>query len=230
MRGRQWIALGLWAGLSAAPGAAAPLLQQDFERLCRPASLGLMAAGLAGAGIAHQWDDQVKGQVGGGVVVERLLDLGNIYGSSLNSLGATIGVWALARETGHPLLQATASEMARSAVLAGSIVQPLKRLVNRRRPDGSDRRSFPSGHAASAFAMSTALARRCGARARVPLYALTLLTPLARIHDRRHYLSDVVAGGAIGVVAGCAVTQQPVRVAWAPAPGGWVIEVVLSSK
>ena len=80
--------------------------------------------------------------------------------------------------------------------------------------------------------MSTALARRYGVRAGAPLYALAALTTLARIQDRRHYLSDVVAGGVLGVAAGWAVTQSQVRVAWLPFRRAeeWAIEVRIASR
>lgn len=231
----RWAILGLCLWALPASGAAtgtAPLLRQDFQRLYRPASLGLMAAAMAGAALAHPWDDQVKSPLVDEAVLKRLLEVGNAYGSSLNALGAAVGTWVLARATDRPLLQATASDLIRSLLLASSMVVPLKRVTGRWRPDHSDRRSFPSGHSANAFAMSTALARRYGIWAGVPCYALAALTPLARIQDRRHYLSDVVAGGVLGVAAGWAVTQHSARVTWLPAcpAAGWGIEVRIASR
>lgn len=225
--------LGLWAlPAGGDPAAGLRLLQQDLQRLYRPASLGLMAAALAGAGVAHPWDDQVKSPLVDAAVLKRFMDVGNVYGSSLNALGAAVGIWVLAGAADRPGLQATASDLARSLLLASSMVVPLKRIAGRSRPDHSDRRSFPSGHAANAFAMSTALARRYGVRAGVPLYALAALTALARIQDQRHYLSDAVAGGVLGVAAGWAVTELPPRVAWGPtgSAGGWGIEVRIASR
>lgn len=66
--------------------------------------------------------------------------------------------------------------------------------------------SFPSGHTASAFAISSAL----GARIRRPwvtagLYALSTLTAMQRVYDDRHWLSDTIVGAAIGTAVGLAV-------------------------
>ncbi|NTU96911.1 MAG: phosphatase PAP2 family protein [Chlorobiaceae bacterium] len=66
--------------------------------------------------------------------------------------------------------------------------------------------SFPSGHAASSFAVSSAL----GSRIRRPwasagLYALSALTCMQRIYDDRHWLSDTIVGAAIGTAVGLAV-------------------------
>lgn len=226
--------LGLCLGALPASGAlpGTVLLRQDFQRLCRPASLGLVAAAMAGAALTHPWDDQVKGPLVDEVVLKQLLDAGNAYGSSLNALGVVTGIWVLGRVTDRPLLQATASDLARSLLLANAMVVPLKQVVGRWRPDHSNRRSFPSGHAANAFAMSTALARRYGMRAGVPCYALAALTPLARIQGRHHYLSDVVAGGVLGMAAGWAVSEEPARVALLPISpaAGWGMTLQIASK
>jgi len=70
------------------------------------------------------------------------------------------------------------------------------------RPMGSS--SFPSGHAAAAFAFAT------GAGLEAP----TLLAPLSllatgiaysRVHSRVHFVSDVLAGSAIGVASALTV-------------------------
>lgn len=83
----------------------------------------------------------------------------------------------------------------------------IKEAVDRRRPDGSDARSFPSGHAGNAAAATT-LARRhvaamnLPARVNVPLraglYGLAAGTAWARVEARRHYAGDVLAGYALG--------------------------------
>lgn len=46
------------------------------------------------------------------------------------------------------------------------------------------------------------LLQRFGWRAGVPAYAVASLVTTSRIRDNRHYLSDVVFGATIGMVAG----------------------------
>jgi undecaprenyl-diphosphatase len=60
--------------------------------------------------------------------------------------------------------------------------------------------SFPSGHAASAFAFATGAA---GAQPMLsaPLRALATLVGYSRVHTGVHYPADVVAGAFIGVSA-----------------------------
>ncbi len=96
-------------------------------------------------------------------------------------------------------------------VLAG-LVLAVKFSVRRRRPEGewgsiyrsTDPHSFPSGHAARA-AMLAVLGLGLGP----PWFGLALvawapLVSLARVAMGVHYLSDVVAGLLLGILAGLA--------------------------
>ncbi len=90
--------------------------------------------------------------------------------------------------------------------LAGTnlVVEGLKRAVGRTRPDGDPKRSnssFPSSHAANAFALAWVLGHRWR-RGIVPFVALALVVAFSRMYLNRHFLSDVVVGALIG--AGCA--------------------------
>jgi len=60
--------------------------------------------------------------------------------------------------------------------------------------------SFPSGHAAVAFAAATALAA-LWPRARAFFYALAALVAVERVAENAHYASDVVAAAALAVAA-----------------------------
>lgn len=86
---------------------------------------------------------------------------------------------------------------------------------DRLRPDGSDRRSFPSGHASSAaaYAANGRLALRWlpleekAVRALTGAYdASALATGWARVEAGRHYPSDILAGYALGTLIGEFVT------------------------
>lgn len=79
-------------------------------------------------------------------------------------------------------------------------VEGLKRAIGRTRPDGDAKRSnssFPSSHAANAFALAFVLARRYR-RAAVVFVLLAGAVAFSRMYLNRHYVSDVVAGAAIG--------------------------------
>lgn len=89
------------------------------------------------------------------------------------------------------------------AVTAG-ITYAGKHTVREWRPDHSDRRSFPSGHAAFAFAGATALRHEYGHTSSwIPVagYAVATLTAADRVRRDRHHWYDVAAGAAVGALS-----------------------------
>jgi membrane-associated phospholipid phosphatase len=98
--------------------------------------------------------------------------------------------------------------MMKGLILDVIAVTALKSAVGRTRPDGSDTRSFPSGHTSGAFTISTILSRRHGWKVGIPAFGLATFTAIARMEDNRHYFSDVVAGAAIGIAVGQLVTPK----------------------
>jgi membrane-associated phospholipid phosphatase len=73
-------------------------------------------------------------------------------------------------------------------------------------------RSFPSGHAASAFAFASAVGR-AAPRTRLPLRLTAASVAYSRVHTGVHYPSDVIVGAMIGELCGRAVWRGP------PPPG-----------
>ena len=77
--------------------------------------------------------------------------------------------------------------------------------------------SFPSGHATSGFLAATLLAE--DTRAPLAWYGLAAVVAASRVHVRIHHASDVVAGAAMGVVAGWLVRRRwPLPSHQGPAP------------
>jgi membrane-associated phospholipid phosphatase len=124
------------------------------------------------------------------------------------SLGASA---ALATAGGPDGRRAAIRGMASIAVTATVVNALIKPLVWRRRPDRAGAsvpharqvamprsRSFPSGHAAAAFAFATG-AGRALPWAGPPLAALAALVGYSRIHTGVHYPVDVIGGALCGV-------------------------------
>lgn len=96
---------------------------------------------------------------------------------------------------------------AATLVIEGSVTDGIKSLAGRRRPDGSDDRSFTSGHAGTASAAST-LARRnldhlaippwLDTSLRIGLHGLAFGTGWARVEAEKHHVTDVLGGYAVG--------------------------------
>ncbi|MCT2584736.1 bifunctional phosphatase PAP2/diacylglycerol kinase family protein [Actinophytocola gossypii] len=96
-----------------------------------------------------------------------------------------------------------------SASLVGKHLFPRRRPAaellpvprrNTRRPTSS---SFPSGHAASAFAFASAVTMEHRAAGAL-VFPVAALVGYSRVHTGVHWPSDVAAGAAIGVGAACA--------------------------
>ncbi|MEE8117940.1 MAG: phosphatase PAP2 family protein [Gammaproteobacteria bacterium] len=95
-----------------------------------------------------------------------------------------------------------------TAISTNSILtSELKNGINRERPNGSDRRSLPSGHASGA-AVHSALGRRntqylpvdTGTQHFVDIYFLAIMagSSWARVEGGFHFPTDVLAGMALG--------------------------------
>ena len=94
-----------------------------------------------------------------------------------------------------------------TAVVDGALSRGLKEIVGRERPDGSNDRSMPSGHASKASSR-TAMAIRNLRDIDMPdwsrqvanwsLHGVAVGTGLARVEARKHHLSDVFVGYALG--------------------------------
>jgi undecaprenyl-diphosphatase len=112
--------------------------------------------------------------------------------------------------------QRTLAAAALSAVLANIVLVLVKRRVRRPRPGDvagpgspaptlrylpSDRYSFPSGHSLNAFALASVLAP-CFPAMAGPLLLVAANVAASRVVLGRHFLSDVLAGSALGVLIG----------------------------
>jgi PAP2 superfamily len=120
-------------------------------------------------------------------------------GAVLLPVGAATGALIVKDHKGlHQLGEVYLSTMA--------VVYILKPLVNRTRPDGGAQ-SFPSGHAASAFAGAAFIQMRYGWHLGLPAYAVAAFVGYSRVESKRHYTSDVLAGAAIGIGANLVFTR-----------------------
>ena len=113
-----------------------------------------------------------------------------------------------------------------AAIPANLAVEVLKRTLRRVRPDGNPdpvNSSFPSSHAANAVALAYVLGKRWR-RWRIGLWLLAALVAACRVYVNRHYASDVLAGGAIGLGSALAMTRWagPWLARHAPGPARWL--------
>lgn len=126
-------------------------------------------------------------------------------------LGGAILVGYLAgRALDRPGLASASARVGVPVAVAAVVTGGLKLAVGRVRPEDSaaesdpyqpisGHASFPSGHSSLAFATAVALDRETGA-GWVPwvVYPIAGLVAWSRVHDDKHWTSDVVAGAALG--------------------------------
>lgn len=86
------------------------------------------------------------------------------------------------------------------------VTEALKRTFRETRPDRSDRRSFPSGHASASFAAAASLQNRYGWQVGVPTQLLAGFVGVSRMEARKHHWYDVVVGAGIGEASGFLLT------------------------
>ncbi len=91
-----------------------------------------------------------------------------------------------------------------AAVFSSLLVEGLKSVIDRQRPEGFLENSFPSGHASMAFVTATFVARRVADETDTAWgylgYVPAALVALNRVEQARHFPSDVVVGALIGTV------------------------------
>lgn len=94
--------------------------------------------------------------------------------------------------------------LATSAVITGLSVEGMKTLTHVLRPDGSSYDAFPSGHTATAFACAEFLYQEykdVSIWYGIAGYTVAAGTGFMRMYNNRHWLTDVVAGAAFGIVS-----------------------------
>ncbi len=186
-------------------------------------NLVVVGIGLGAAWGASHFDDQVaesqlNSELNGGGTLDVVFETGEIAGSGYAQAAIAATTFGLGKLVSRPGVEDLGRDLVRAQVVAGAITFGLKVAVARERPDGSSQTSFPSGHTSASFATATVLQRRYGWSVGIPAYAFAGYVATSRLNEGRHYLSDVVFGAALGIMAGRTVTLELVNERFALAP------------
>lgn len=200
---------------------------KDFVNLPSRDTAVWLAAGGALALAAHPMDDNLNSHLVGSEFWADFFEPGRIIGYGATQFGAAALTYTWGKVQKEPKVVHLGVDLLRAQIVTQVLTYGIKVAARRERPDRSNGYSFPSGHSSVTFASATVLQRHLGWRAAVPTYSVASYVAISRLHENRHFLSDVVFGAALGIVAGRTVTRHG-RNTWAfvPAsiPGG--VEIV----
>jgi membrane-associated phospholipid phosphatase len=97
-------------------------------------------------------------------------------------------------------------QFTKGLLLTEGVTFGLKMLVDKPRPDKSNRNSFPSGHTSTSFHSASFIHLRYGVTYAIPAYAIATFTALTRIYGEKHDGFDVLIGAIIGIGSSCLFT------------------------
>lgn len=144
----------------------------------------------------------------------QLSDIGDRLGKGESLVILSLALLAVGYGLKHPQWKDAGWQSLIAHGLAALSANILKHAIGRPRPkfmhagnlelspvSGSGWDSFPSGHAAAAFAVATLLAVRFP-RARWPILVAAVAIATSRVIRGSHYLTDVAGGTALGCIMG----------------------------
>lgn len=196
----------------------------DFKRVPTRNNLTWLGAAATAAAVAGPAVDPASSEEFSELTGLRgSMRAGAIIGSAPAQFGSALLTYGIGRATGNARAAQVGADLFRAQAIAQSLSYGLKWSARRTRPDGTSF-SFPSGHTAVSFASATVLQRDLGWKVGIPAYAVAAYVAASRVHEKRHFVSDVAFGAVLGIIAGRTVTvgRGDARFAVGPmaAPGG----------
>jgi membrane-associated phospholipid phosphatase len=174
----------------------------DFKKLASGPTLGIAAVGTAAAFGAHSVDREIERNLTTGSGRYRA---GAIIGGTPFQLGAAFATYAIGHALNKPCAANLGADLIQAQLMAEVLTIGIKQATRRSRPEGTGY-SFPSGHTTVSFASATVLQRHYGWKVGIPAYGVASFVAASRVEMKRHYLSDVAFGAALGIIAGRTVT------------------------
>jgi membrane-associated phospholipid phosphatase len=170
------------------------------------------------------------------------------WGSGLYSIPLLAGIYMTGiKDDRHRNVALTGLK---AYILSGGAAMVSKYLFHRHRPEDDeppnpylwegpfeftiDYTSFPSAHTATAFSIASVLAWGYRDKIWVGLasYSVATLVGLSRIHDGKHWATDVIGGAALGTFIGTALSKinfdkdQNLTIAPISINGTWAVSIV----
>jgi membrane-associated phospholipid phosphatase len=139
--------------------------------------------------------------------------VGAQIGGTVAGAGLIVGLFSAGRIAPGDRFRSFSYDASQSMLITSAYTIAIKLSSHRERPDQSDHRSFPSGHASLAFSWASVVGKYYGPAGGIPAYTVASLIAVSRLAHHSHYLSDVVAGATLGYTTGMTVVRSNSRAA-----------------
>lgn len=197
-------------------------LASGFFQFNHSTQIGLLeSAALIGAGYSVDINVNKFAQSNISDFNDKLFSIDKVYGSGYTLIGIG-GLYGYGLIFNNVPVRKLGLETIEAVGYAGIITTVLKSIVGRSRPYTNEGKahfrpfnvhaaytSFPSGHSTVAFAVSTVLANNTdNTYLKILCYTASTLVVASRIYHNAHWLSDTIAGSAIGYFVGDFVSEH----------------------
>lgn len=164
--------------------------------------------------VAHQYDGRVRSYYAPPGAAGLKGSDPNSVRDAIPAASLVVGTWLVSKFTDNSFANTEAYTMLEAAGFSSITAEALKYAAGRERPDvttdvndwRSGGSSFPSLHTTAAFAIGTVFAESGDDDyrwfRRVVGYGMASATMCLRLRDNQHWLSDTVAGAALGIATG----------------------------
>jgi membrane-associated phospholipid phosphatase len=168
-------------------------------------STALILGGGGGVTLAARSADEDVTSWAAGAGSSSYPDIGRVLGDAWIQGSAALLTYGVGKIHRNAEAIHVGGDLIRVQGLNAVLTTSLKVASSRARPNGG-RHAFPSGHTSAVFASAAVLHGHYGWKAAVPAYAFSGFIGWTRVRDRSHWLSDIIFGGTIGIIAGRTVT------------------------
>lgn len=183
-------------------------LGSSYKALLSKRNIAPAVAWSAAYGVSTQYDQTLEEHFAPGNMWGGWAAPGKYIGHPLILGGVSTTLFAVSRRSEDRRFRSFSYALFQGSIMTASIVQPMKAAFGRQRPNEENHHAFPSGHAADTFMYATVAAEHYGWKAAVPAYTVATYVAASRLVDRKHHLTDVVAGAGIGFIIGRTVSGR----------------------
>ncbi len=193
--------------------------------------VGEVVGVLAATGLALANDQSIRNRLSDphDRIGRTVSDIGNGIGDGVIVYSSLLALSVGSKALNKKGVYGVTSRALKSTLLGGAAAMVLKTIAGRDRPNASiddpysfhpfrfKDNSFPSGHTAVAFALATSFARETPDKwTDVGFFTLATVTAYARMHDDKHWASDVVFGAGVGILSARFVHRFQAKLAVSP--------------